>query len=177
VTKDKIQGGSTPSCYCPNYCFQRQLTCLSLPSPNYTQLLHPGRSKTRCSFLIFFQRQLLCVLLSWPRNPNSCTCISAQSFLFFCPACMCIIFTNQYHTSPICMNAVVIMFCDYLYVSHYHDPVTHEYSVYHRPIVLFLGKTYMFIISVAQLHISTTCTTLTTCTTRISAQLFFFNDN
>jgi hypothetical protein len=71
---------------------------------------------------------------------------------------------TQSHTSPICINAVVIIFCDDLYVSHYHDPVTHAYSVYHHPVVLFLGTTYMCIISVAQLHSSTTL---------ISTQSFF----
>jgi hypothetical protein len=111
-----------------------------------------GVSTTHCSFLKKNQRLFIFVLSSWPSNPNSCTRISAQSFLCLYPTCMCIIFMTQSHTSPICINAVIIMFCDNLYVSNYHDPVTHEYSVYDRPAVLLLGKTYMFIISVAHLH-------------------------
>jgi hypothetical protein len=50
---------------------------------------------------------------------------------------MCIIIRNQYHTIPICINAVDIILYDDLYVSHYHDPVTHEHYVYQRAVVYF----------------------------------------
>jgi hypothetical protein len=176
VTNDKIQGGSTPSHCCPNYCYQRQLTCLSLPSPSYTQLLHQGRvgkkrmsgrSTTGWFFLIFFNG---CLYVYYYHGPVTLIVVpvSVPSHFIFFLTCMCLIFMTQSHTSPICINAVVIMFYDDLYVSHYHDPVTHKKSVYYHPAVLFFRTTYMCIISVAHLHSSTT---------RISAHLFFPNDN
>jgi hypothetical protein len=78
----------------------------------------------RSSF--FFHWLFICVLLSWPSNPNSCTSISAQSFYFIFPTCMCLIFMTQSHTSPIHIKAGIIMFYDDLYVSRYHEPITHE---------------------------------------------------
>jgi hypothetical protein len=60
--------------------------------------------------------------------------------LFLWTTCMCIIIMIQSHMSPICINTVIIILYDDLYVSHYHDPVTHKYYGYQRRVICFLGK-------------------------------------
>jgi hypothetical protein len=121
-----------------------------------------GGSTTRCSFLNFFQRPLICVLLSWPSNTRVVP-VSVPSRFIFVDS----LYVYYYH-EPISHDPYLYQRSRYhflyLYVSHYHDPVTHEYYMYQRPVVLFLGTTYMCIIILAHQHSSTT---------RIIAQSFF----
>jgi hypothetical protein len=134
VTNDKIQCGSRPSRCCPKHCFQRQLTCSSLPSPSYTQILHQGRvgkkrmagrSTTGWSFLIFFNGSLYVYYYDGPVTLIVVPVLVLSHFIY----------SHNWYVSyihdpisnlPICINAAVIVFYENLHVSHYHDPVRHE---------------------------------------------------
>jgi hypothetical protein len=58
-------------------------------------------------FSIFFGTEAYMCIIIVAQLHNSCTRISAQSFLFLCRTCMCIIFRTQCHTSPICISAIM----------------------------------------------------------------------
>jgi hypothetical protein len=169
VVNNKIVGGSRPSHYSSINYFQLQLTCASLPShTKIVILLSPSRFSFWDNLHMFiwilpipqyYYGYCICVLLSCPSNPLSCTCISAQSFVVVA----CVIIMTQ-SPSP-------IIFWDNL---HARVRVVHQFNASFCVPALFCRTTtcfvsffetaYMCIIIFAHLKSKTT---------RISPQLFF----